>query len=169
MSDGSAPAGSERGFQRASLRATLIGYAGVVLVVLAVSAGVRWTSPAAGDPTLPKPLSAEMVGFLGPIAPGFEVAGWMVTSVGPLADGALRVVVQDAARARVTLFVRLRDPGDRSPLARTRGLAIRGDEAEGEAARAAAQALASALAEREKAVVVPEDLTMRRHAAALDR
>lgn len=146
---------------RGSLQATLLGF-----VVLAV--GVSGLSKLYGcvfgvglgdrddRPEPPPPVPARLVAFLGPIAPGHALDGWTVTEVGPLKDGALRLVLTATAGEVATLTLRMRDPHGARGLVETGALAVFGDEG----ARRAARALAPALAAQEQRSPPPPDLTM---------
>lgn len=142
------------------MQATLLGFAVLAVGVSGLSRLYGCMFGAIADredrPEPPPPVPARVAAFLGPIAPGYALDGWTVTAVGPLEDGALRLVLTAAAGEAATLTLRMRDPHGARGLVETGALAVFGD---GDAAPAA-RALAPALAACERRSSPPPDLTM---------
>lgn len=137
---------------RRSLLGVLLAYAGLTVVVVALSrVHARCTVSPRVD-AVDRAAPAELVAGLG-LAVGAAVGRWTVSEVGPLRGGNLRVELR-AAGERVALTLARPDPTRPRPLAGTEQLAIYpavhdlAAYTPTAATQAAATALATALAGR---------------------
>lgn len=150
---------------RRSLVGMLLAYAGLTVAVVGASTvhGClgRTLGPRATGQEQPTP--PELVVFLGPIAAGAEIDGWTVGEVGPLRNGNLRVELR-AGGERVALTLTRGEAGRAGAIAETARMALYpavhdlATFTPTASTRAAATALAGALAAREAAAEVPEVL-----------
>ena len=145
---------------RDSLIKMLLAYAGLTVVVVAVSRGhalLAGAPPVRDDGA--EQGSPELVVFTRSIAPGTKVGRWIVHEVGPLHRGNLRVELRAAGERVALTLARPIETGPR-PLAGTEAVALYpavhdlSAYTPTAAAQEAAEALAAALAERD----APPDL-----------
>jgi hypothetical protein len=109
---------------RGSLIKMLLAYAGLTVVVVAVSRGhaLLAGAPEVRDDEVEQG-SPALAALAGSIAPGVTVGRWVVHEVGPVRRGTLRVELR-AAGERVALTLARPDEAGPRPLAGTEALAL---------------------------------------------